>query len=110
MSKTIEPMDVKRIETEHGSHIEPAYRNSWPEGKRLAWKLGVTLIDHGLHLTAHDSNSSTKILGKWVRNPGTSWNLAATGRGWVISSGSFDETWSNLTFLGMGYELGNGAK
>jgi hypothetical protein len=43
-----EVTDVRRIVTEHGSHIEPPLGEDWTEWDKLRWKLAVTLLDAGL--------------------------------------------------------------
>ena len=38
---------VRRIETDHGSYIEPPFEESWSELEKLRWHLAVALHDGG---------------------------------------------------------------
>jgi hypothetical protein len=46
--KRYEPMTVRRVKTDHGSHIEPPFDSSWSHLEQLRWKAGGLLTDHGI--------------------------------------------------------------
>lgn len=43
-------MDVQRIETEHGGHIEPPPDKAWDDLTKLKWWAGVANADTGLDI------------------------------------------------------------
>lgn len=40
-------MVVERVATEHGSHIEPPFDESWDDLQKLQWSAAVTCVDGG---------------------------------------------------------------
>jgi hypothetical protein len=51
----IEKMDVRRVETEGGSRIEPPHDLSWSPFKQLQWKAAVVSLDSGLDVWVNHS-------------------------------------------------------
>jgi hypothetical protein len=49
-------MDVRRIETEGGSHIEPPLDREWTLYDKLRWQAGVVHADTGLDITVKPSD------------------------------------------------------
>ncbi|MDJ0010116.1 hypothetical protein [Gordonia alkanivorans] len=47
---TYEPMQVTRVHTENGSHIEPPLDQKWSELDKLRWNAGVVIADTGVPL------------------------------------------------------------
>lgn len=49
-------MNVQRIETENGSHIEPPLDQEWTLFDQLRWQAGVVHADTGLDITVKPSD------------------------------------------------------
>jgi hypothetical protein len=39
---------VQRIRTDHGSHVEPPFDESWSDLEKLRWKTAIAELDGGL--------------------------------------------------------------
>lgn len=46
--RTYAPLAVERVQTGHGSHIEPPFDDSWDTLTKLRWQAGVVLADCGV--------------------------------------------------------------
>lgn len=94
---------VTRVEKGNSSTVVPAYNARWPERKRIAWKLAVVYMDHGLEVEVYDSNSRTKRFGVWIDNYPREYGVA--GLDTSCTTGPFSETWVALNAMGFGYSI-----
>jgi len=100
-AEPIEPMEgLSRVETENGSHIEPAYNDRWSEVVRISWLLAVIEIDYGLRAKVYDSNY--RIGAHRVKPP----HYGVALPGISMDGGTFPELWRMLNNLGTGYRIG----
>jgi hypothetical protein len=92
-------MQVERIKTEHGSHIEPRLEQWWSKRKKLEWHAAVIEVDSGIPVRVSRADYSTKIAGVWIPNPG--YYDVSTGRS---SCGplTYDDAWSYLNGIAAG--------
>lgn len=49
-------MNVQRVETKDGSHIEPSFNEEWTLFDQLRWQAGVVHTDTGLDITVKPSD------------------------------------------------------
>ena len=45
---TVQAVTVRRVDTGHGSRVEPRFDDGWSDGDKLAWKAAVVSLDTGL--------------------------------------------------------------
>jgi hypothetical protein len=55
-------MDVRRVETQGGSHIEPPLRSEWSELEKLRWKAAVTSLETGFALRVDEDQDGEFVL------------------------------------------------
>lgn len=48
--QVLPPLDVRRITTPSGSHVEPPLEQGWDEATKLRWLAGVVLADTGIQV------------------------------------------------------------
>jgi len=89
----IEKMDVRRVETEGGSRIEPPLNQSWSTLKKLQWKASVVSVDSGLDVWVDQSGLSSP----------DSFALGVTGFS-SCTPHTYREAWSYLSGISTGAE------
>lgn len=57
--------ELKRVNFEGGSRIEPALKPIWLPLKRLQWKAAVTSVDTGLHVTVKPADYRVSGIGQF---------------------------------------------
>ena len=95
-------MNVTRVLTERGSHVEPSLDEDWPAWKRLEWLASVVAADTGLPVRISEARFSTKRFGKWRVDP----DMFSVNYGHgSICAYPYAEAWALLTGLGLGASL-----
>lgn len=92
------PMKVQRIQTAHGSHIEPAFNASWSPLEQLQWKAAVVEADTGIVIEVAQ--------GRMRRNGfkmADYYSYQAVSQSGTL--GGFIETWAWLNGVSAGYEI-----
>lgn len=90
---------VKRVQDEHGSHIEPALDRTWTLLEQLRWQAAVVGIDCGITPIVTHSRYSIRFADVWREQPDF-FSVQVGGS----SSGphSFDSAWTYLNGIGAG--------
>ncbi|MFE9684145.1 hypothetical protein [Streptomyces sp. NPDC006285] len=90
-------MNVTRIHTDGGSHIDPELDQTWPEDKKLDWHASVVMADTGLHIELYP-----------IRTPGEPTrygiNIGDFRKGGVVSTGggTYRDAWDYLNGVSTG--------
>lgn len=94
-------MNVTRIATPTGSHIEPPLDQSWDNLTKLHWQAAVVMEDtgHAVDIEVDEADYSTRILGIWVRNRGYYDIVSGTGES---GPHDFRSAWTYLNGLRAG--------
>lgn len=101
-----EPMTVRRVGTEHGSHVEPPLEQSWSNLDKLRWHAALVEHETGITVRVVTGALSAKPLGRWRVVP-DSYSFRV-GHGQI---GSFDyrEAWTYLNGVADGAKAREGA-
>lgn len=94
---------VTRVETDHGSNVEPPLNPAWNDERKLAWHAAVTAYDSGVSVRVFAGASQIQHGGEWVDVP-DSYSLTIGGSS-SHSSYSFQRAWAFLN----GVDAGAGA-
>ncbi len=104
--------EVRRVQTDHGSHIEPPFDEDASDLDKLRWQVAVTLHDAGLPrdaVSVYPVNVSRVVTRGVLRKREESVAIPGYfGFTWPGSSSaaySFHEVWVLLTGVGHGAEL-----
>lgn len=89
--RMIDLPDVRRVQTDDGSHVAPALDAAWDERKRLAWKAALTAVETGLSIRLW-SGASNDPIEQYAIGVGTG----------STSAYDFDSAWSLLSGVSMG--------
>ena len=88
-------MNVTRVHTQDGSHVEPGYRWYWSDAKKLDWHASITAADTGLTITIESR-----------ADHGRQRYAAGVGHGrdrWITSGDyTFDQMWDWLNGVSVG--------
>lgn len=91
-------MDVTRVHTERGSHIEPEFDPDWPERVKLEWHAAVTAHDTGLRVEVFNAQlwvDDVKQEGLYCIAVGSSSASAFTYReAWTYLNGISTGAWA----------------
>lgn len=91
-------MKVQRVQTEHGSHIEPWFDETWSLLEQLQWHAAVVEADTGLVVSI--SQGGLRVNGVEVVDY-YSWSGGSAGGG----LGGFNQAWAWLNGVSRGYEM-----
>jgi hypothetical protein len=96
-------MNVTRIHTATGSHIEPPLEPEWSDFKKLLWHATVVEADTGIRLVVTEGGMKRRQSdGGWAAVPGA--YTIAYGNG-SISAFDFERAWSFINGVTLGAEL-----
>jgi hypothetical protein len=93
-------MIVERIETEHGSHIEPPLDQSWSDLEKLEWQAACVTAETGIeHIQVTRSDYRTSgILQR-------GYYCVQVGYGHSIAPLNFYQAWSYLNGVARGTQV-----
>jgi hypothetical protein len=92
-------MEVTRIRTDSGSHIEPPFESSWSDLEKLTWSAAVVSHDTGVKVTIREGDVKVRRFGVWHTIPGE-YIAIYTNHSAMI--GRFQEAWSWLNGFSAG--------
>jgi hypothetical protein len=95
-------IEIKRIRTPSGSHIEPPLDQTWSDLEKLEWQAAVTSADSGMRITVTPSTSKYWALNRWWPVKGE-YDVQFPGGG--TGPFSFHEAWAYLSGISLGAEL-----
>lgn len=93
---------VRRIHTDHGSHIHPALDQTWDDLTKLRWHLAVVLHDADLPPDAATVNPGTLTVDG---QPFPTYTLNHPGSVAVV--GDFHRAWAVINGIAYGLQLAN---
>jgi hypothetical protein len=91
-----DPVVVRRVRDECGSHIEPDFDESWDRLTKLRWNLAVTLLDAGLPPDAAEVYAVRTVGGE---------RYGLRRAGWSMGTFDYYTCWRNCVALGWGARL-----
>lgn len=92
---------VIRINTTHGSHIEPPLDPDWTDLTKLQWHAAVVTYDTGIPIRISDGAYKVQSGDQWVDVPGHySINVGSGCR----SALDYRDAWIYLSGVSAGYE------
>jgi hypothetical protein len=91
-------LTVRRVQDEHGSHIEPPLGQSWDNSTKLEWHAAVVALDTGLDIEIGPGALRVMRRGIWHAEPDTySVNIMAGGGTTTSCSAlNYHEAWIYL--------------
>lgn len=87
-------MNVTRVNTGRGSHIEPPLNPDWPDLTKLEWKAAVVEMDTGLRARVREGGHDELVGGAWKPIPNSYQLRIGTGS---IGPLAFRSAWDVLT-------------
>lgn len=94
---------VRRVETEHGSHIEPPLDPQWSHGQKLAWRAAIVEMDTDLAVRIIDGQSATKRNDHWIPDRDVyAMTINGPGRAVGLSPMDFHTAWAYLNGIDCG--------
>lgn len=92
-------MNVTRVNTDHGSHIEPPLDEAWDDYTKLRWHAAVVAHDTGLTIEVREGGLSRLVDDEWQPVPGQYGVNVGRNSGGAYS---YDTAWTFLVGVHIG--------